>query len=73
MATQDTGLADFETFREARGHDTPDVAAYETLASDLRETIAGDVRFDEYAQILYATDGSIYQARPAGVVVPRDV
>ncbi|MFB6083388.1 MAG: FAD-binding and (Fe-S)-binding domain-containing protein [Halorientalis sp.] len=35
--------------------------------------MSGDVRFDEYAQILYATDGSIYQARPAGVVYPEDV
>jgi FAD/FMN-containing dehydrogenase/Fe-S oxidoreductase len=35
--------------------------------------VTGDVRFDEYAQVLYATDGSIYQARPAGVVCPRDV
>jgi FAD/FMN-containing dehydrogenase/Fe-S oxidoreductase len=49
------------------------VSEYVDLAADLYEAVAGDVRFDEYAQILYATDGSIYQARPAGVVFPRDI
>jgi FAD/FMN-containing dehydrogenase/Fe-S oxidoreductase len=49
------------------------VSEYRDLASDLHEAVSGDVRFDEYAQILYATDGSIYQARPAGVVYPEDV
>ena len=47
-------------------------ADYAALAADLRGSVDGDVRFDEYAQILYATDGSIYQARPAGVVFPTD-
>ena len=46
---------------------------YEALASDLGAAVSGEVRFDEYAQVLYATDGSIYQARPAGVVYPEDV
>ncbi|WP_081927359.1 FAD-binding and (Fe-S)-binding domain-containing protein [Halobellus rufus] len=46
---------------------------YRALAAALREAVDGSVRFDEYAQILYATDGSIYQARPAGVVEPKDV
>ena len=46
---------------------------YADLAADLHEAVDGDVRFDEYAQLLYATDGSIYQARPAGVVYPRHV
>ncbi|MFC6718232.1 FAD-binding and (Fe-S)-binding domain-containing protein [Natrialbaceae archaeon GCM10025810] len=54
-------------------HDRPDVEAYAAVASALRERVDGDVRFDEYTQILYASDGSIYQARPAGVVIPRDV
>ena len=46
---------------------------YVDLAADLDTAVRGDVRFDEYAQILYATDGSIYQARPAGVVFPKDI
>ncbi|WP_435358767.1 FAD-binding and (Fe-S)-binding domain-containing protein [Haloarchaeobius sp. DFWS5] len=57
---------------DALGFDHPDDERYTALAADLREAVAGDVRFDEYAQVLYATDGSIYQARPAGVVVPED-
>nr|WP_255479252.1 FAD-binding and (Fe-S)-binding domain-containing protein [Natronomonas sp. LN261] len=49
------------------------VSEYVDLAADLEAAVSGSVRFDEYAQILYATDGSIYQARPAGVVYPEDV
>ncbi|MFW5938443.1 MAG: FAD-binding and (Fe-S)-binding domain-containing protein [Halanaeroarchaeum sp.] len=43
---------------------------YAELAAALDDAVDGSVRFDEYAQILYATDGSIYQSRPAGVVSP---
>jgi FAD/FMN-containing dehydrogenase/Fe-S oxidoreductase len=57
---------------DSLGHDHPDVAEYAALATDLRDRVRGDVQFDEYAQVLYATDGSIYQARPAGVVFPTD-
>ncbi len=53
--------------------DRPPVAEYAALAADLTAAVDGAVRFDEYAQILYATDGSIYQAKPAGVVFPTDV
>ncbi|WP_435333224.1 FAD-linked oxidase C-terminal domain-containing protein [Haloarchaeobius sp. TZWWS8] len=56
----------------ALGFDHPDDEQFADLAADLRKAVDGDVRFDEYAQVLYATDGSIYQAKPAGVVVPRD-
>ncbi|MFA9417609.1 FAD-binding and (Fe-S)-binding domain-containing protein [Natrinema sp. HArc-T2] len=45
----------------------------EMLATALRAACDGDVRFDEYTRVLYATDGSIYSAQPAGVVFPRDV
>ncbi|PSQ17474.1 FAD-binding oxidoreductase [Halobacteriales archaeon QS_8_69_26] len=58
---------------DSLGHDHPDAEEYAALAADLRESVSGTVRFDEYAQVLYATDGSIYGARPAGVVVPVDV
>jgi FAD/FMN-containing dehydrogenase/Fe-S oxidoreductase len=54
------------------GHDRPEPAAYEALAADLRARVAGGVEFDAYARVLYATDGSIYRADPAGVVYPRD-
>ncbi|MFB6205383.1 MAG: FAD-binding oxidoreductase, partial [Haloglomus sp.] len=58
---------------DALGHAHPDAAEYASLAANLRDRVSGDVQFDEYAQVLYATDGSIYQARPAGVVFPTDV
>ncbi|MFB6157247.1 MAG: FAD-binding protein, partial [Haloferacaceae archaeon] len=61
-----------DTSAAALGHERPDVEEYRDLASDLRDRVDGGVEFDEYAQVLYATDGSIYQARPAGVVYPTD-
>ncbi|WP_152419036.1 FAD-binding and (Fe-S)-binding domain-containing protein [Haloferax volcanii] len=61
-----------ETSATTLNVDRPDATAYTALATELRDRVDGDVKFDEYAQVLYATDGSIYQARPAGVVLPRD-
>ena len=73
MATHDLGTdGRWDTSAASLGHDRPDVREYAELASDLRDRVAGEVQFDEYAQVLYATDGSIYQAEPAGVVCPRD-
>lgn len=66
------GLSNFEAYRDARGHEHPDASEYTELAADLRAVVEGEVRFDEYAQVLYATDGSIYKAKPAGAVLPRD-
>ena len=53
--------------------DRPDVDAYRDLAEALRSQVSGGVEFDEYARVLYATDGSIYRAEPAGVVYPTDI
>ncbi|WP_336036746.1 FAD-binding and (Fe-S)-binding domain-containing protein [Halobacterium yunchengense] len=72
-AGDDSHRDDLETSVDALGYDREAVGEYAALAADLRERVDGDVRFDEYAQLLYATDGSVYQARPAGVVCPRDV
>lgn len=44
----------------------------EILASELRRAIKGEVRFDDGARALYATDASNYRQVPIGVVVPRD-
>lgn len=70
MAIDPAGLGD----APLPTHGTDGVAGSEhtALAADLDSAVAGDVRFDEYAQVLYATDGSIYGARPAGVVIPED-
>jgi FAD/FMN-containing dehydrogenase/Fe-S oxidoreductase len=44
----------------------------EILASELKRAIKGEVRFDDGARALYATDASNYRQVPIGVVVPRD-
>ncbi len=41
------------------------------LASELQGQVEGDVRLDRHARLLYATDASIYQMEPIGVVLPR--
>ncbi|WP_284011437.1 FAD-binding and (Fe-S)-binding domain-containing protein [Haloarcula pelagica] len=41
------------------------------LVADLESLVEGDVRFDEYTRQLYATDASIYEVTPVGVVFPR--
>ena len=43
----------------------------EALANELRASLEGEVRFDEVSRLLYATDASIYQIVPIGVLVPR--
>jgi len=63
------------TFRPPRQHgaiEWPHAHA-EGLAADLQRVVKGDVRFDDGARALYATDGSIYRQVPIGVVVPRDI
>src|SRR5258706_331287 len=42
------------------------------LADDLRRSVRGEVRFDDGARALYATDASNYRQVPIGVVVPQD-
>jgi len=41
------------------------------LVDSLTSRIDGDVRFDEYSRQLYATDASIYEVPPIGVVFPK--
>jgi FAD/FMN-containing dehydrogenase/Fe-S oxidoreductase len=40
-------------------------------AAELSGRIDGEVRFDEYSRQLYATDASMYEVTPIGVVYPR--
>jgi FAD/FMN-containing dehydrogenase/Fe-S oxidoreductase len=42
------------------------------LASELRKTLQGEVRFDDGSRALYATDSSNYRQVPIGVVLPKD-
>ncbi|WP_420182111.1 FAD-binding and (Fe-S)-binding domain-containing protein [Haloarcula sp. KBTZ06] len=48
-----------------------DTVARSGLVDDLRARIDGEVRFDEYSRQLYATDASLYEVLPIGVVYPR--
>ncbi|MBE7198237.1 MAG: hypothetical protein INR70_10595, partial [Parafilimonas terrae] len=41
------------------------------LARRLAERLQGEARFDAFTRGRYATDASIYQIMPAGVVLPR--
>lgn len=45
----------------------------ERIQADLRGLVAGEVRCDDVFLQLYATDASIYEIRPLGVVRPRSV
>ncbi|MBI2872976.1 MAG: FAD-binding protein [Chloroflexi bacterium] len=45
--------------------DTPE------LERELRRHLEGEVHFDRMYRLLYATDASIYQMEPVGVVLPR--
>ncbi|WP_247008563.1 FAD-binding and (Fe-S)-binding domain-containing protein [Halorientalis litorea] len=45
--------------------------AWPGLVDDLDGLVDGEVRFDDYSRQLYATDASIYQRTPIGVVFPR--
>ena len=45
----------------------------QSLIGYLTKHVDGEVRFDDPSRRLYATDASIYQVMPAGVVIPRTV
>ncbi len=51
--------------------DRRDHTTHDPLATQLRQELEGDVLFDPFSRGRYATDASIYQVRPLGVVVPR--
>ncbi|MDZ7708014.1 MAG: FAD-linked oxidase C-terminal domain-containing protein [Trueperaceae bacterium] len=59
--------------RTSRDPSSPlDDAALAALERDLRAEVRGEVRFDDRARALYATDASPYEIAPFGVVVPLD-
>jgi FAD/FMN-containing dehydrogenase/Fe-S oxidoreductase len=51
---------------------TPSLNDAAGLAEALRARLRGEVRFDNGARALYATDGSNYRQVPMGVVLPHD-
>ncbi|MFQ5462673.1 MAG: FAD-binding and (Fe-S)-binding domain-containing protein [Phycisphaerae bacterium] len=42
------------------------------LAAALAQRISGETRFDPLTRTIYATDASLYEITPAGVVLPKD-
>ena len=50
----------------------PSPSRRDELARALATHIRGQVRFDQHDRMLYATDASLYQVEPIGVVVPAD-
>ena len=47
------------------------VDEHEALRAELAAAVSGEVRFDPYSRAMYATDASIYEMTPIGVVLPR--
>ena len=48
-----------------------DLALPQKLAAALKPTVRGEIRFDDLARSLYATDASPYEILPYGVVIPK--
>jgi FAD/FMN-containing dehydrogenase len=44
----------------------------ERIRDDLKGIVKGELLFDDLSRTLYSTDASIFEVRPAGIVVPRD-
>jgi FAD/FMN-containing dehydrogenase/Fe-S oxidoreductase len=44
----------------------------ERIRDDLKGLVKGELLFDDLSRTLYSTDASIFEVKPAGVVVPRD-
>ena len=47
-------------------------AASDALERALKQTVRGEVRFDNGSRALYATDASNYRQIPIGLVIPLD-
>ena len=47
------------------------ISGHTRLEARLRREMRGEVLFDAFSRGRYATDASIYQIEPLGVVVPR--
>ena len=58
-------------YESARRAATLPESGVQEIAERLRPQVAGDVRVDRYNRALYATDASMYQMEPIGVVVPQ--
>jgi FAD/FMN-containing dehydrogenase/Fe-S oxidoreductase len=57
---------------QQRPHAHESFSDSQKLENLLKETVRGEVRFDEGSRALYATDASNYRQVPIGLVIPRD-
>jgi FAD/FMN-containing dehydrogenase/Fe-S oxidoreductase len=71
MAKRERVGADPATDDRADYDYTSDAVARPGMVADLERRVEGEVRFDDYSRELYATDASIYEVTPVGVVFPR--
>ena len=53
----------------ARKKTSDDIYSY--LEHELKNSIQGEVNFDEVYRQMYSTDGSIYKMTPIGVTLPK--
>ena len=67
------GMGRFDRQRENDSTEASRRLDLEGLEAELRRTVDGEVRFDDGARALYATDGSNYRQVPICVVLPRTV
>lgn len=51
----------------------PGSECHSALARELASAVEGEVRFGLHDRMLYATDASLYQVEPLGVVIPASV
>jgi len=54
-------------------HAAPDAAGPADMAGALRQLDVGELRLTGHDRLLYATDASLYQVMPLGVVIPDSV
>ncbi|MEA2583020.1 MAG: hypothetical protein QOF33_1105 [Thermomicrobiales bacterium] len=66
--TSGNGRRDFNSRETRAAHETARV-----LEAELSARLAGEVRFDHTARMLYSTDASNYQIEPVGVVMPKSL
>jgi FAD/FMN-containing dehydrogenase/Fe-S oxidoreductase len=71
MGTSDRPESDPASDPRADYDYAADAVARPGLVADLDDRVAGEVRFDDYSRQLYATDASIYEVTPVGVVYPE--
>jgi len=70
-ATKTTTIQDMKVEPQTQTSIANDVIAL--AEQELRDVITGEVRFDNKARSLYATDASPYDIKPYGVVIPKTI